>query len=761
MEAHVSTDADDELPQLLGPYENWVFGPAGYKFAQLGLVPTAPFEIAGIAEIKPVKVKDGMPAAILAGGKDDMAPALVVNAKKPGGEHNPKGMVYPTLWLDGLDNNSPSGAQILPCVLMFPARAGRKSGLDDIKSFLLKLRNHTLMGVESLGAKAEFGYRLNGPLPQANFDRVFATAKPRPEPLTQPEDVLLQKIENRTDKTTPPITVVAVIDDGLPFAHPNLKDRGGITRMEFCWLQSASAVPDNGTVLFGREHTRSAIETLARTHGADEDALYKAAGAINMDLAATQPLAHLWSHGAHVLDIAAGHNHNDRLARRSLHMPDGDLDRIRLIGVELPATAVVDTVGFGKDAFILSAFHYIFDRADRIAAMYGLDPRNVPLVINFSFGFTGGPHTGKDRLEEAISHLIKTRQAKGCETRLVMPSGNDFQNALYGEIRANEVDKTKHYAVPWRIQPNDHTPSYLEVWYPENTVDHDFEEPAPPVVRMPSGHEVTFAEPRAATLDAAGNSKQKIWDLTIGSSVVGQVSIDLFRGIQWRLLVVIGPTNAGPLTHEVGLWHIKVDGAALLNAPVTENNAPFLACRIQRDNGTMHPWQGGRQSYFDHPGDRTFGDDGSLRQTDEGAVFVRRFGTLNGLATHDAAIVVGGIVRNSGKAANYSAAGAEDGSGNTVDCAAPSDDSALIPGQRAAGTRAATSSRLVGTSAAAPQVARGIALAFLDGSITSRLADGTRIKGFIADGQPEEPPFAKGSAKVRTPNRLGEGRVLL
>ena len=68
-------------------------------------------------------------------------------------------------------------------------------------------------------------------------------------------------------------------------------------------------------------------------------------------------------------------------------------------------------------------------------------------------------------------------------------------------------------------------------------------------------------------------------------------------------------------------------------------------------------------------------------------------------------------------------------------------------GQRAAGTRAASSSRLVGTSAAAPHVARGIALAFLDARISTALADGTRIKGFAA----------LPSATVE--RRLGEGIV--
>ena len=38
------------------------------------------------------------------------------------------------------------------------------------------------------------------------------------------------------------ITIFAIIDDGLPFAHRNFRDASGVrTRVEFCWLQSAAA----------------------------------------------------------------------------------------------------------------------------------------------------------------------------------------------------------------------------------------------------------------------------------------------------------------------------------------------------------------------------------------------------------------------------------------------------------------------------------------------------------------------------------------
>ena len=42
-------------------------------------------------------------------------------------------------------------------------------------------------------------------------------------------------------------------------------------------------------------------------------------------------------------------------------------EEIRIIAVQLPNTIALDTSGFGKDMYMLSAFHYIFHRADIIA----------------------------------------------------------------------------------------------------------------------------------------------------------------------------------------------------------------------------------------------------------------------------------------------------------------------------------------------------------------------------------------------------------
>ncbi|MGR6130526.1 hypothetical protein, partial [Paenibacillus sp. SER-28] len=69
--------------------------------------------------------------------------------------------------------------------------------------------------------------------------------------------------------------------------------------------------------------------------------------------------------------------------------------------------------------------------------------------------------------------------------------------------------------------------------------------------------------------------------------------------------------------------------------------------RIQRDDDPSDHPRGARQSYFDDPRDEPFGTDGALAKIDTLSASTRRFGTLNGLATHDRVTVVGGFVENS------------------------------------------------------------------------------------------------------------------
>lgn len=689
-----------DLDALEGPYESWIFGETGADFATPAAQLEGPVVVTALAELPPQH-----PLATSAGRLVIDDGAMTID--------------QPAIWAPASPAPA-AGVVFRPVVLSFTAEASRTASCAALTRALgcgihpgimtsPAVTSQTL-ATEAAAAPApvapplpapgpalpQIGYRLNGKLAEGTFDPDFGAA-PRP-PAFAANPVIAAALP-RGEAARHPLVITAIIDDGLPFAHPALLDSTGQSRVEFCWLQSApiSPEPAERTVLFGRELTRIRIDDLRTRHAGNEEAIYREAGLIGPHRP-VEPLAGALSHGAMVLDLAAGRRVDDDAET---------LDRTRLILVELPAPAVMDTVGFGKDAYVLSALHYVFERARRIATAYGV--ATLPVVINFSFGFTGGPHDGTERLEQAMQDLVRQRNGTGQPTRLVMAAGNHFLARLYGEVTRDNVGRDGRFTIPWRIQPDDQTPNYLEIWYPPD----QSRTPDLPAVRGPDGVALA-AVPVSQT---GGLLAQRILRLESGGRTVGQLSLDRFRGRRWRAMVILAPTEMPNrvIGAAAGLWQITLDAQAVKGKP------GVIACRIQRDHSMTGPHQRGRQSYFDHPGDRDFGPDDRWLQDDNQAVFVRRFGSINGLGTQDQTILVGGAVamgdRRDTPPARYASAGragAAAGAPGQVARSALSDIAAALPGIPAGGTRAGTQGRLSGTSAAAPQVTRQEAAALLD-----------------------------------------------
>ncbi|WP_342363751.1 hypothetical protein [Terrarubrum flagellatum] len=603
--------------------------------------------------------------------------------------------ITPTLWEDVYAGEADS----FFAPFMLTTLTKFLSGDDPLRRMTAALGSFAATGVARVKkgqktARGVFGYRINAPFPVESIDKAFLQEGREPEFGEIPAYIRREKR----------MSIVAVIDDGFAFAHANLRDRNGSTRVECCWLQSGSIAPrkQERTVLFGRELTRVAIDRLASEYSCDEDELYRVVGGAKAKYGGAA--SRFGAHGSHVLDIAAGYRHEQSVngpASRKDEAGD-DLDLVRIIAVQLPAPITAETTGFGKDAALLSAFHYIFDRADRIAKQYGIE--NPPLAINFSYGYTGGPHNGSEPLERAIKQLIDMR-SKRAVTSLVMPSGNNFQSSLYGEITSQNL-RNNRFTIPWRIPPNDRTSNYLEIWLPEGAG----KKPERPRIIGPTG-------PFVLAEQIMGSARQglplQIWDILSDDVAIGQLSVDEYRPGLWRMLVIAAPTEVvavGVPAAPCGLWRIEVEPNGALS------RGKRISCRIQRDADPLGYARGARQSYFDDPSDRPFDGAGAPSDEDAPGAFVRRFGSINGIATHECVITVGGYSRATQLPAPYSSSGAVDGedeSRPSVSYSAPSSDSTALPGISAAGTRSGSRLRLVGTSAAAPQFTRALAIAAL------------------------------------------------
>ena len=529
-----------------------------------------------------------------------------------------------------------------------------------------------------------------------------------PSPLTGPA---LPPVDPALAGQSPKV-ILAILDLGIPFAHANFRHVGTArTRIDYCWSQSAPATPSDA-VLFGREFRRDQIDALVAAHNGDEDAIYGAAGLLSRPDGPPMPLSRATSHGAHSLDLMAG------------TWPDASAAAARIIAVDLPSSSVWETSGFGKDMFILAAFHYIFDRAELIRQSYGC--ADLPLVINLSYGYSGGPHDGSGLIEAALAELVAYRNTKA-PTTLLMPSANMFQDQLFAHLTDQHFTPdsadpgAKVARLQWFAPPNDRTSSFLEFWYPPGIAPQDISVAVTPPLSDQATSTVGMA------LDSSGFGVRTI---VVGGKIVGHLTLDHHRGSRWRVMALLAPSETfappdrlmiGPDhygTAPAGLWTLtfRLPSTTALADQAAPGVIGGIQARIQRDTSYGQGNTGARQSRFVDPLDLPFAPEGNLSRVDQPAAMLRRFGSLNGMATSAETLVVGGQIAASGKAAEYSSAPVSTQTmpqtpiGKSIDISAPTERAPVFPGWIAAGTRSSTTVAASGTSSACPQVARLLAL---------------------------------------------------
>ena len=238
---------------------------------------------------------------------------------------------------------------------------------------------------------------------------------------------------DRTHQVTGKGVIVAILDWGCDFAHPNFRYRDGSTRLLALWDQSTGSSGLN-KYGYGQIYTR---DDLNRALAAEKP--YESLG---YHPAKSDPFGN-GTHGTAVMDIAAGNG----LAGNS---PVGIAPEADLIFVHLDAGKGTSGLlaNLGDSVRLLEALDFVVETAGE-----------QPWVANLSLGRTGGEHTGRSLVEQGMDELLSAAPGRS----IVQSTGNYYQAKTHASDR---LLPNRQRSLSWLVSPSDVTPNELEIWYP-------------------------------------------------------------------------------------------------------------------------------------------------------------------------------------------------------------------------------------------------------------------------------------------------------
>jgi len=223
--------------------------------------------------------------------------------------------------------------------------------------------------------------------------------------------------------------IVAALDFGLDFAHPNFLNRDGSTRLLAFWHQGAAYEPAHPNAYgYGRMFSRADINAALRTANPYQTLNYHPA------LSDTGS----GSHGTHTLDIAAG---NGFVGRRS----PAFLSDLMFVHLSTPRLGFVGDLG--DSVRMLEALDWVDKTAD-----------GRPWVVNLSVGRTAGSHDGTSPVEQGMHELLRLGPG-----RAIVQSAGNYRSAnlaVQGRLRDGE-----RRDLEWIIDPQDTTDNEMDIWY--------------------------------------------------------------------------------------------------------------------------------------------------------------------------------------------------------------------------------------------------------------------------------------------------------
>ena len=489
--------------------------------------------------------------------------------------------------------------------------------------------------------------------------------------------------------------VIAFIDDGCAFAHQHFRTGNPNqpatlrTRVQRLWDQNPRPGEPNG-----RDFSGSELDTLIHAHTADgrvdEAGIYAEFAGSTAD--PVNRLRARAAHGTHVLDLACGPYFLEDTMCARLNAPAGnptwektldDANGAPIVFVQLPMRTVQDTSGRGTMVGdVINAFTYIINQC----------APDVQIVINLSWGTLAGPHDGTSTLERYIDNLIDGMKGR---LQVVIPAGNGYQSRTQATLKINQNDSQQ---LMWRVQPDDATESYLELWMEPGT-EIEMRVTLPDGQVLPTvnqGDLFRYAEPF--------NDPTSLFGVSYANSLPGTNPCVLFA---------IAPTTSLTGSRPVaphGLWRIDVK---VISTPSGQSHA-ILDASIERDDVALGTRRGARQSRLEDP----LYDKEATEDSVSGPhalALVRRECGFNGIGTGRKTETAGGLRESDQSEAEYSPRNeltpspfSRPGTRRLVNQFAVTEESVTLHGVRAAGSLSGSTIRLSGTSDAAPQIARDL-----------------------------------------------------
>lgn len=182
--------------------------------------------------------------------------------------------------------------------------------------------------------------------------------------------------------------IIAVIDSGIDYTHPDFINPDGTSRILRLWDQTIPGNPPEG-YLIGTEYTKEQINEALRAETPEERR-------------ALVPSMDTRGHGTAVAGIAAGNGRDSSGSYKGV-APEADLIIVKM-GIPGPTS-------FPRTTELMQGLDYVV----RTSVEF-----NQPIAVNLSFGNTYGSHTGDSLLETYINDLANIGRSV-----IVVGSGNE------------------------------------------------------------------------------------------------------------------------------------------------------------------------------------------------------------------------------------------------------------------------------------------------------------------------------------------------